>query len=344
MEAPQYRILVVDDYEPWRQFVCSTIQKHTQFQVIGQAYDGLEAVRQSQELQPDLILLDIGLPTLNGIEAARRIRQVSPKTKIVFISENRSPEIAEEALCAGGSGYVIKSDAGSELLPAIEAVLQGKRFASAGLPGLDRHDAASEQAEDLPHQNNAVTPGPEGVEALGHHHEAGFYSDDRWLLDELTQFIGGALKAGNAAVVIATESHRVGLVSRLRADGIDIGVAIEEGRYIALDAADCLPTLILSGMPDPTRFMDVLGNLILTAAKATTRSRPRVALFGECSPLLWAQGNPKAAIEMEKLGNLLTRSYDVDILCGYSLGGVFGSMDDDVLNQICMQHSAVHTK
>jgi DNA-binding NarL/FixJ family response regulator len=97
--------------------------------------DGLEAVQQAQQLQPDLILLDIGLPTLNGIEAARRIREVSPASKILFVSENRSVDIAEEALNIGAGGYVVKSDATSDLLPAVKAVLEGKRFISASLAG-----------------------------------------------------------------------------------------------------------------------------------------------------------------------------------------------------------------
>ena len=134
MERFAIRVLVVDDYEPWRRYFANTLRKELGVQVIGEASDGLEAVQQAQELQPDLILLDVGLPTLNGIEAARRIREVSPASKILFVSENRSPDIAEQALNTG-RGYVLKSDAGSELLPAIKAVLQGKRFVSARLAG-----------------------------------------------------------------------------------------------------------------------------------------------------------------------------------------------------------------
>ena len=129
------RILVVDDYAPWHEFVTKTFSKETELQVIGQVGDGLEAVQQAERLHPDLILLDIGLPTLNGIEAARRIREVFPASKILFVSENRSVDIAEEALSTGAEGYVVKSDAESELLPAIKAVLEGKRFVSASLAG-----------------------------------------------------------------------------------------------------------------------------------------------------------------------------------------------------------------
>ena len=85
------RVLVVDDYEPWRRFHCSMLKKHLEFQVIGEVSDGLEAVQQAQQLQPDLILLDIGLPSLNGIEAARQIIELLPASKILFITENRTP-------------------------------------------------------------------------------------------------------------------------------------------------------------------------------------------------------------------------------------------------------------
>lgn len=126
-------VLVVDDYPPFRHFLRSTLQKRPGLQVIGEVSDGLTAVRHSQELQPDLILLDIGLPDLSGIEVARQIREVAPSSKILFVSENRSSEIVTKALRSGGDGYVVKSSAASELLPAVESVLQGKQFVSASL-------------------------------------------------------------------------------------------------------------------------------------------------------------------------------------------------------------------
>ena len=135
MGASSIRVLVVDDYEPWRRFERLTFLGRDDLQIIGECSDGDEAVQKADELKPDLILLDISLPTLNGIEAARRIRQVSPTSKILFVTENPSPEIAEEAMSTGARGYVVKSDAGAELLPAIKAVLKGKRFVSASLAG-----------------------------------------------------------------------------------------------------------------------------------------------------------------------------------------------------------------
>jgi len=133
LESSRIRVLIVEDFQPFRQFISSQLQNRPALQIISEVSDGLEAVQNAQNLQPDLVLLDIGLPTLNGIEVARRIRQCAPMAKILFVSENRSPDIAEEALATGAGGYVVKSDAASELLVAVDAVLQGMQFVAASL-------------------------------------------------------------------------------------------------------------------------------------------------------------------------------------------------------------------
>ncbi len=108
---------------------------NAEFQLVGEASDGLEGVQNAQELQPDLILLDIGLPNLNGIEAAKRIHQIAPRTKILFLTQNNDADVARAALSNGTRGYVLKADAQRDLFPAIEAVLQDRRFVSRGLAG-----------------------------------------------------------------------------------------------------------------------------------------------------------------------------------------------------------------
>jgi DNA-binding NarL/FixJ family response regulator len=120
------RVLVVDDFEEWRRELCASIQELPDLQVVGEAADGLEAVNKTLELRPDLILLDISLPRLNGIEVARRVSKLCPESKIIFVTENRSSEIREEGFRAGGSAFVIKSDSASELIAAINFVLKRK--------------------------------------------------------------------------------------------------------------------------------------------------------------------------------------------------------------------------
>jgi DNA-binding NarL/FixJ family response regulator len=128
LETSPIRILVVEDYEQFRRFVCSTLGKKPELQIIGEASDGLEAVQKAEELQPDLIVLDIGLPSLNGIEAAQRIRKLSPESKILFVSQEHSMDVVQGAFAAGAGGYIVKTDAGSELLEAVSAVLRGEQF------------------------------------------------------------------------------------------------------------------------------------------------------------------------------------------------------------------------
>ena len=150
---PFSRVLVVDDFEPSRCFVCSTLEKVPGLQVICEVSDGLEAVQKAEALKPDLILLDIGLPSLNGIEAARRIRKLVPDCKILFLSQESSADVVQEALTLGALGYVVKARAGTELLAAVQTVLQGKQFVSSGLSGHYFADATDAQGPDaLSHQ------------------------------------------------------------------------------------------------------------------------------------------------------------------------------------------------
>ncbi len=137
------RILVVDDFADWQRYVLEKVRGNQALQVVGVAFDGLEGVQKAEELQPDVILLDIGMPRLNGIAAARRIRTVSPKSKILFVTQELDADVAREALSAGGHGYVIKSDAECELFEAVEAVLRGKTFVS---PRLAEHAAENSMA------------------------------------------------------------------------------------------------------------------------------------------------------------------------------------------------------
>ncbi len=129
MQTSPVRILMVDDFEPWRRFAYSLLRKKPELQVVGEACDGQEAVQKALQLKPDLILMDMHLPRLNGLEAARQIRKLVPESKVIFLTQESSAEVARVArMCA--RGYVVKASAATELLAAVEGVLSGESFIS----------------------------------------------------------------------------------------------------------------------------------------------------------------------------------------------------------------------
>jgi DNA-binding NarL/FixJ family response regulator len=333
VDKSSIRVLVVEDYEPWRRFVSTTLQTQPELQVIGEAVDGLEAVQQADELQPDLIVLDIGLPSLDGIEAARRIRKLSPESKILFISQESSADVVQEALALGALGYVVKAHAGSELLAAVNAVLKGRQFIGSGLSGHDFTAPSNAKTLDRPGRSEAPPSLALEKAAFTRSHEVEFYSDDAALVVGFTRFIEAALEAGSAVIAVATESHRKSLLQRLQEHGVDTIAAIEQGRYVSVDVDDTLSAFMVNDLPDPMRFFGVAGDLFTTAARATVGGR--VAICGECGSILWAQGNADAAIQVEQLGNQLARRYDMDILCGFSLTDFSRKEDKQIFQKIC---------
>jgi DNA-binding NarL/FixJ family response regulator len=338
------RVLVVDDYEPFRRFLCSILQNEVRSPTIVEASDGVQAIEIAQALRPDLILLDIGLPKLNGIDAARRIREFAPQSKILFVSQESSVDVVQAAFSVGASGYVVKADAARELRTAVKAVWRGERFVGIRFAGhgfIGPSDARAPQSAQR--NKNFVLFQGENKE-VARRHEAAFYSDDASFLEGFTQFVGVALSEGNAVIVVATESHRDSLLPRLQRYGLDITAAIEQGRYIPLDAADTLSTFMVNDSPDRTRFLEATADLITRAAAVAKGEHPRVAVCGECEPPLWMLGNGEAAIRLEQLWNEIAGRYDIDILCGYPLGSFYDQRGSHVFQRICGQHSAVYSR
>jgi len=296
------RILVVDDHAPFRRLICAALHERTEFQTI-EAANGLAAVRKAEELQPDLILLDINLPEMNGFEVAEQIRRLAPHARLLFMSQESSSDIVREALSLGAHGYIHKISAATDLLSAIDAVLAGQRFVSRSL---------------------AFTGPPD--DPAPRRHEILFCPDDTAIVDGFTRCIAVALKAGDAAIVLVTEFHRTHLVQQLRAQSVDIDGALERGTCLLCDADIA---------PDPVRFLEAIDAVRAAAAKAG-KAHPRVAFCGERAGRLWAAGRTVEALQLEQLCGEL--AHDVDILCAYP---VPYTNDDQALTRICAAHTVV---
>ena len=180
-----------------------------------------------------------------------------------------------EALATGARGYVVKTDAGTELLPAVNAVLRGEQFVGRRFADHDLTEITDAGAPKDARGESVLAPLQRSQESA-RRHEAGFHLDDASLLDDITQFIGS-----DSAPGMRLSSSRPRNTGRALADivgpGLDTAAAIEQGRYISMDAADTLSTFMRDGIPDPVRFLKLLGGVIATAADATKGERVRVA-------------------------------------------------------------------
>jgi DNA-binding NarL/FixJ family response regulator len=322
------RVLLVDDHELWRRRVGAALRTDRRWQIVGEASDGLEAVEKAGVLKPDLILLDIGLPTLTGIEAARRIRALDPAARIVFLSEHRSWDVVEGALdAAAATGYIVKSSVGADLLSVLAAIVEGRRFISAAVvqPALTR------ATSDLLDRRTRC-------------HEAGFYADETSLLDDYARFAGSALEAGHAVLFVSTRSRQEQLERRLRARGLDSDRARQEGLYLPSDLEERLSAFMLDGRIDDTRFLSSATSLLMTAASAAAGPRLRVAACGDGASTLWREGRAEDAIRVEQLWDQLARRYNIDVLCGYLLPEPGREEEREALQRICAAHSSVRMR
>jgi PAS domain S-box-containing protein len=184
----------------------------------------------------------------------------------------------------------------------------------------------------LPLQQYVVTA-PHGE------HLVYFYQESDSLLEALSDFIGSALGAGNAAIIIATKVHVDGLQQRLQARGLDTQKASRQGRYVALDASELLSKIMVNGMPDEDRFVESVGGAIARITAALKSPRPEIAAFGEMVALLWTEGKIEAAIRLEQLWNGLAKKYSFSLRCAYPMAGCHGEKNIQPLVRICAEHS-----
>jgi signal transduction histidine kinase len=172
-------------------------------------------------------------------------------------------------------------------------------------------------------------------------HGVQFYSQDKFLLEELSEYVGNALRAGDAALVIATEQHCDGLLPGLMAQGLDIAALLDAGRFVSIDAVQVMAAFMSDGWPHEGRFKDVVGGIVAKAVACAGGVPPRAAIFGEMVALLWAEGKTEAAIRLERLWNELAQTEPFSLFCAYPMSGFNREEDLGLLLQVCNEHSVV---
>jgi len=321
----KHRVLLVDDYAPWRQHICSALATTARWEVAGEAVDGLDAVHKAQALRPDLILLDLGLPKMTGIEVAERITADNPDARILIVSEHRAWDVLDAALSAGARGYIVKSDSQYELAPAMDAIIEGRRFVGARFAGRVLEDGVAFRQPS--------------------HHDAGFYSHEAQLVEDCVNYAETALRAGSSFLFASIDGRGHKMEQALIARGIDIDHAIRSGRYIPVEAAALLASVMVDRRVDESRFWQCATTTISAAARASIASHPRLAACGEAAALLWRTGLGDEAVRLERLWNDVIRTFDIALFCAYVLEGPSqGEVGDTHHHQICAEHATVHSR
>jgi signal transduction histidine kinase len=196
--------------------------------------------------------------------------------------------------------------------------------------------------DSTPLDESAATQAPVSRSAnIRSAHVVQFYAQDSFLLDELARFIGSALEAGDAALVIATRAHRDGLAQLLSARGLDATKATADGRYIVLDAAETLGKFMVEGYPNAAQFAELMSGYMKRAQHGVGGEQRAIAAFGEMVTLLWKEGKSEAAIRLEHLWNELARTHTFSLRCAYSMEGFSRGEHRESFLKICESHSDV---
>src|SRR3989449_1797513 len=210
---------------------------------------------------------------------------------------------------------------------------------ASGLHSLDRGGKVREmERTDLSDLDlSSSPPTPEWGDTNGSTHVVQFYDDEAFTLDVIGRFVGPALGAGEACLIIATASHHAQIAEQLAARGFDLPALSEQGRYVALDAGETLSRFMVDGWPDEKRFVEVVGATVTQAVAAG--QVPHVHAFGEMVALLCAEGRIEAAIRLEELWNDLAKTLSFSLLCAYPLAAFRGQAHGATLLRICGAHS-----
>ena len=314
-----HRVLVVEDHAPFRRVICKLLRQRADLQIVGEAVDGWDAVCQAEALRPDVVLLDIGLPRLSGIDAARKIRAAVPDAKLMFVTIESSLEIVEQAFNGGAHGYVYKPRALRDVLPVLDAILRGAQFVSGGLERVAQGDGLA-----------------------SHRHDVVFYSSDAVLVGAFHRFIDGELRKGNAVIAAVTAAHEQCIRSSLEAARVDVALAIQEQRYIPLNVSDLFVMATVNGCPDPVRYLDAAGDLLADVTRRATDRHAKVAVCGEGTSLFWTHGHIDAAIYLEHLWDEIATRRPMDILCAFPRSARDGRVH--AVRRLCAEHTAVEIR
>jgi CheY-like chemotaxis protein len=315
-------ILIVDDQARFRRMVRSLIESQPEYRVCGEAGDGIEAVEKVHQLHPDLVLMDINMPRMNGLEATRIIRRESPDCNVIIVTQNDATVAREQARGVDANGFVTKSDLIRDLLPEMGRVVMENNGS------LDETRNAAANGEPWCGLLTGAAP---------RDHIVQLYQDQQFLNRAVCRFAAAAIANGEGVILVPTIAHWDAFRPRLESEGVDVQAAEKRGQLTIVDADNLLPTFMRDGMPDSPVFMGLAANVV-SQARGEGRY-PKVRWWGEMVNILWERGDVAASMNLEDLFDQLAHEQDISIFCSFSMDNFNGDVHARMLPRLSENHS-----
>jgi CheY-like chemotaxis protein len=316
------KVLLVDDQAQFRRMVRSLIDSQADYRVCGEAGDGIDAVEKVRQLHPDLVLMDINMPRMNGLEATRIIRRESPDCNVVIVTQNDATVARAQARSVGANGFVTKSNLIRDLLPEMgRVVMENNR--SVG----DKKNVA---ADGEPWCGLLSGAAPRD-------HIVQLYQDEQFLNRAVCRFAAAAIANGEGIILVPTIAHWDAFRPRLESEGVDVKAAEKRGQLTIVDADNLLPTFMRDGMPDSPVFLGLAANVV-SQARGDGRY-PKVRWWGEMVNILWERGDVAASMNLEDLFDQLAHEQDIAIFCSFLMDNFNGDVHARMLPRLSENHS-----
>jgi DNA-binding NarL/FixJ family response regulator len=284
--AARLRVLVADDEPRILKAVSTTLA--TEFDVIATVADGRQALDAIPRLDPDLVVLDISMPGLNGFQTAAELQRIGSRARIVFLTMHQDDDFVSQALRCGAMGYVLKALVSSDLVPALHHVLAGRRY--------------------LPSLTSLVMTGADT-------HALQLCGEGSSGLDGVAAVLSSALHRGDIVATATTTSNRDGLAVLLKKRGWNLADVGEQGRYLVFDAEEVATRITRAGRADLDSIAEMVAALESARRASATRPHSHLTIAGEISAVLYRRGLPHAALDLERFWDELTRSLPILTIC-----------------------------
>ena len=329
-------VLIADDHDGLRRAIRSVIESEPAYRVCGEARDGVDAVDKARQLRPDIVLMDVNMPRMDGLQATAIIQREFADCTVIVVTQNETTIAREQARIAGADGFVANSDLSRDLFSTMRRVAMENN----SRPNLKKSERVKRDGKTGSAHGVANEGEPWSgllVSAAPSDHIVQLYQDQEFLNRAVCRFAAAAITNGEGVILVPTVAHWDAFRPRLESEGVDVKAAEKRGQLTVVDADNLLPTFMRGGMPDSPVFLGLAQNVV---SKARGDGRyPKVRWWGEMVNILWERGDVAASMALEDQFDQLAHEQDIAIFCSFLMDNFDGDVHARMLPRLGENHS-----